>query len=148
MDSVLRGAAIYLFLLLIFRVTGQRSLSQVTTVDFVLLLIISETVQQALLGDDFSVTGACLLIVTLFALDQTLSWLKDRFKVVERVTEGLPLIVVEGGKPIREHLDRSLIDEADVLQAARQLQGLERMDQIKYAVLERNGGITVIPKER
>jgi uncharacterized membrane protein YcaP (DUF421 family) len=146
MDSVLRGAAIYLFLLVVFRVTGQRSLSQVTTFDFVLLLIISETTQQALLGEDFSVTGACLLIVTLFTLDQGLAWLKDRSAVVERVTEGLPLVVVEDGKPIREHLDHSLIDEDDVLQAARQLQGLERMEQIKYAVLERNGGITVIPK--
>ncbi len=148
MDSVLRGAAVYLFLLLVFRVTGQRSLSQVTTFDFVLLLIISETTQQALLGEDFSVTGAGLLILTLFVLDQALAWLKERSETVKRVTEGLPLVVVEDGKPIREHLDRSMIDEDDVLHAARQLQGLERLDQIKYAVLERNGGISVIPKER
>jgi uncharacterized membrane protein YcaP (DUF421 family) len=148
MDAVLRGAAIYLFLLLVFRVSGNRSLSQATTFDFVLLLIISETTQQALLGEDFSVTGAFLLILTLCVLDQLFAWLKDRWKLADKLIDGLPILVVENGKPIAAHMRREHVDEEDVLQAARQHQGLERLDQVKYAVLERNGGISVVPKER
>ena len=148
MDAVLRGAVVYLFLLLIFRVSGNRSLSQATTFDFVLLLIISETTQQALLGEDFSVTGAFLLILTLCVLDQLFAWLKDRSKLADKLIDGLPILIVENGKPIAAPMRREHVDEEDVLQAARQHQGLERLDQIKYAVLERNGGISVVPQER
>ena len=146
MESVLRGTAIYLFLLLIFRITGKRSLDQVTTFDFVLLLIVSETTQQALLGEDFSITNACLLIVTLFVLDQAFASLKDRFRLVQKVAEGLPVVLLEDGKPLKERLRQSQVDEGDILEAARELQGLERLEQIKYAVLERHGGITIVPK--
>ncbi len=148
MDAVLRGAAIYLFLLIVFRIAGNRSLSQATTFDFVLLLIVSETTQQALLGEDFSVTGACLLIITLCVLDQFFAWLKSQSKLADKLIDGLPILIVENGKPIAEPMRREHVDEEDVLQAARQHQGLERLDQIKYAVLERNGGISVVPMER
>lgn len=146
MESVLRGAAIYLFLLLAFRITGKRSLDQVTTFDFVLLLIVSETTQQALLGEDFSITNACLLIVTLFVLDQGFALLKERSRLVQKVTEGLPVVLLEDGKPLEERMRQSQVDEGDILEAARELQGLERLEQIKYAVLERHGGITIVPK--
>lgn len=145
MDTVLRGAAVYLFLILIFRISGKRSLAEVTTFDFVLILIVAETTQQALLGEDFSVTNAFILITTLMGLDIGLSLLKERFSTIDRVMDGLPLVIVEQGKPIQLHMKKSRVDEADILEAARRLQGLERMEQIKYAVLERNGGITIIP---
>lgn len=147
MDAVLRAAAVYLFLLLVMRITGKRSLSQVTMFDFVLLLIIAETTQQALLGDDFSVTNCFLLVLTLMALDKVLVLLKQRSKRIARWTEGLPLILVEEGKVHESRLDESQVDVGDIMAAARELQGLERLDQIKYAVLERHGGITVIPVE-
>lgn len=147
MEPVLRGLAVYLFLLLIFRLTGKRSLDQVTTFDFVLLLIISETTQQALIGEDFSLTNAFLVIVTLFIADQVLSFLKEKSSFVRRWGEGLPLILLENGKPIQDRMHKSQVDEDDILEAARELQGLERLDQIKYAVLERHGGITIIPKK-
>lgn len=146
MESVLRGTAIYLFLLIVFRITGKRSLDQVTTFDFVLLLIISETTQQALLGEDFSITNACLLILTLFVLDQGFSWLKEKSQLVQKLAEGLPVVLLENGKPFKERMRQSQVDESDILEAARELQGLERLDQIKYAVLERHGGITIVPK--
>ena len=76
MDLVIRGIAVYLFLLLIFRVSGKRSLRNATTFDFVLLLIVAETTQQALVGDDASVTGAFLLIVVLVGTDILLSLVK------------------------------------------------------------------------
>jgi len=148
MDAILRGASIYVFLMVLFRIAGKRSLGQVTTFDFVLLLIISEATQQALLGNDFSMTNAFLLITTLVAMDVGLTLWKRRSPRLDRLLEGTPLILVEDGKPLRDRMHKSRVDEADVLAAARALQGLERMEQIKYAVLERSGGISIVPREQ
>jgi uncharacterized membrane protein YcaP (DUF421 family) len=147
MDSVLRAAAIYLVLLVIFRISGKRSLAQITTFDFILLLIVGEATQQALLGENFSLTNAFVVIVTLVGFDIGLSLLKPHVPGLERWLDGLPLVIVEDGKPLKERMDKARVDESDVLTAARELQGLERMDQIKYAVLERSGGISIIPKQ-
>ncbi len=147
MDAVLRASAIYFFLLLIFRLSGKRSIAQITTFDFVLLLIISEATQQALLGQDFSLTNAFLVIVTLVGINIGLSLLKQRSPRIEKILEDEPLIIVDEGRPLLDRMKKVRVDEEDVLIAARILQGLERMDQIKYAVLERNGGISIIPKQ-
>ncbi|MCD6027974.1 MAG: hypothetical protein K0S78_148 [Thermomicrobiales bacterium] len=146
MDSVIRAVAIYGILLIIFRVSGKRSLAQITTFDFVLLLIISEATQQALLGDDFSLINAFVVIITLIGLDIALSLLKQRSPTFELLIDDTPLIIVEDGRPLKERMDKARIDESDILASARELQGLERMDQIKYAVLERSGGVSIIPK--
>ena len=148
MDSVFRALAIYAVLLLIFRISGKRSLSQITTFDFVLLLVIGEATQQALLGDDFSLTNAFIVIVTLVGVDVGLSLLKQRSPKLELLLDDAPLIIVENGRPLKERMDKARIDESDVLTAARELQGLERMDQIKYAVLERSGGVSIIPQSQ
>jgi uncharacterized membrane protein YcaP (DUF421 family) len=148
MDMVLRAAAVYGFLLLIFRVFGKRSLAQITTFDFVLLLIVAETTQQALLGDDFSVTNSLVLVATLFLLDFVLSRMKDRWPWFERVAESVPLVIVKDGKPLHDRMRRSGIDLNDILTAAREGQGLDRLDRIKYAVLEKNGGITIVPSDK
>jgi uncharacterized membrane protein YcaP (DUF421 family) len=147
MDAVIRATAIYLFVWLVFRIAGQRTLSDATMFDFVLLLIIAETTQQALLGEDFSVTNAFILITTLVGIDILMSLLKQKFPRVGRVMDGEPVLIVENGRPIEKRLARARIDREDILEAARRLQGLERMDQIKFAVLEQSGGITIIPKE-
>ena len=144
MNPVLRGLFIYLFLLLLFRITGKRSFSQATTFDFILLLVIGEATQQALLGDDFSITNSAIVISTLVGIDLLLSQLK-KFKVIDQVTEGAPLIIVDQGKPLKERMKKSRVGEDDVLEAARSSHGLERMDQIKYAVLELDGSISIIP---
>ncbi|MBA3337135.1 MAG: DUF421 domain-containing protein [Chloroflexia bacterium] len=146
MDSVLRALAIYIILLVVFRIAGKRSLSQITTFDFVLLLVIGEATQQALLGEDFSITNAFVVIITLFVLDIGLSLLKRRSRPLEKWLDSGPLIIVEDGKPIQERLRKSRVDESDILEAAREMQGLERIEQIKYAVLERIGKISIIPK--
>jgi uncharacterized membrane protein YcaP (DUF421 family) len=148
MNPVIRAAVIYFFLLIVFRLAGKRSFSQLTSFDFVLLLIIAEAIQQGLIGDDFSITQALLLIVTLVGIDIAISLLKQRFPRLERYIDGLPLVVVENGVPLKRLMDKARVDEKDVLVAARENHGLERMDQIKYAVLERSGGISIIPKER
>ena len=147
MDSVLRGLAIYLFLLLVFRIAGKRSLAQITTFDFVLLLIVGEATQQALLGDDFSLTTAFVVILTLIGVDICLSVLKQRSRGIDKLLDGVPLIIVENGEPLKERMDKSRVDESDVLEAARRLRGLERMEQVKYAVLERDGAISIIPRD-
>jgi len=146
MESVLRGAAVYLFLMVVLRASGKRALSQVTTFDFVLLLIISETTQQALLGEDFSLTNAFIVIITLAVIDQGFSLLSRRWRFFERLTEGLPLVILENGLPLEDRMRKENISREDILEAARENQGLERLDQIKYAVLERHGGISIIPK--
>ena len=146
MYSILRGIAIYFFLLGIFRLGGKRSLAQITTFDFVLVIIISETTQNAMVGDDYSLTNALLLIVTMVAIDVAISIVKERWPLVEKIVDGVPLIILEDGRPLKDRMKKARVGEDDIMQAARQLQGLERMEQIKYAVLERRGSITIIPK--
>jgi uncharacterized membrane protein YcaP (DUF421 family) len=147
MESIVRSLAVYAVLLLIFRIAGKRSLAQITTFDFVLLLIIGEAVQEALLGRDYSLTNALIIVVTLIGVDIGLSLLKQRSKRVEQVVDGVPVVILADGKPIQERMDKERVDEADILVAARTAHGLERLDQIKYAVLEQSGGISIIPKE-
>lgn len=146
MDAVVRAAVIYLFLLLLFRIAGERTLASLTTFDFVLLLIIAEATQQGLIGDDFSITKAMLLVTALVALDVGLSLLKDRWSGLHKALEGVPLVIVEDGRVLEDRMRRARIDIDDVLQAARERQGLESMEQIRYAVLERTGEISIIPK--
>jgi uncharacterized membrane protein YcaP (DUF421 family) len=146
MEYILRAAVVYLLLMILFRLSGKRSLGQVTTFDLVLLLIISEATQNALIGDDNSLTNAFLVIMTLFGIDIGLSLLKDRMPRFERILEGVSLIVVDDGRVLRERMHKARIDESDVLEAAREHLGIESMDQIKYAVLERDGHITVVPR--
>ena len=146
MDAIYRGAIVYVLLLLIFRLAGRRTLAQMTTFDMVLLLIISESTQNALIGDDFSITNAILVVMTLISLDISLSLLKLSSPWVESLLEGKPTILVEHGRSLTDLMRRARVDEADVLTAAREKHGLERMDQIKYAVLETSGGISIIPE--
>ena len=147
METIIRAAAIYAFLFLVFRVAGKRSLAEITTFDFILLLIIAETTQQALIGDDFSIITAVLLISTLFLIEIILTLLKQRYPRVDRIMEGEPVVLVENGRPLRERMDLERVDVDDILEAARRWRGLERIDQIKFAVLERDGNITIVPRE-
>jgi uncharacterized membrane protein YcaP (DUF421 family) len=145
MDAIARGAAVYLLLMVIFRLAGRRTLAQMTSFDFILLLIISEATQNAMIGDDFSFTNGALVVLTLVGMDVLLSHVKQWSPAAELWLEGTPTIIVEHGRPKLDIMKRARVDEQDVLTAARQTQGLERMDQIKYAVLETSGGISIIP---
>lgn len=147
MNPVIRGIVIYLFLMLVFRLGGKRSLAQTTPFEFVLLLIISEVTQQALVGEDYSLTTSIILITTLIGTDFLSSLIKQKWKGFEKVSEGSPLIVAANGKFLPERARKSRVSKEDILEAARSLHGLERMDQIKYAVLELDGSISIIPQE-
>lgn len=144
MDSVLRAAAIYLIVLIVFRIAGRRTLSDLTTFDFVLLLIIGEATQQALLGDDFSVINAALVIVSLVGFDIALSLTKQKSLWFAKILDGEPIIIVEHGQLLGHRAKKSRIDESDILEVARHSQSLERLDQIKFAILEKDGKISVI----
>ena len=148
MESVIRGAAVYLVLLLIMRLSGRRTLAEITPFDFVLLLIIAETTQQALLGEDFSITNAVVLIVTLIVIDIGLSYVKEWSPLAAKLLEGTPTVLIRNGKIDRRALQRARVEESDVLASARKTRGIEAMDEIKHAVLETDSGISVIPKKR
>ncbi|KQW28464.1 MULTISPECIES: DUF421 domain-containing protein [Pseudomonas] len=148
MDSVLRATAIYLALLVLFKIAGRRSLAELTTFDFVLLMIIGEATQQALLGDDFSLTNALTVIVTLIAIDVGLSLLKQRSQWVSQLIDGGPTVIVEDGRILQGRMRHARLVEADIMEAARSSQGIETLEQIKFAIIERNGKISVIAKEQ
>jgi uncharacterized membrane protein YcaP (DUF421 family) len=146
MNPVLRIALVYFFLMLLFRVAGRRTMSDLSPFDFVLLLIISELVQQAVVADDPSLTNAFILCASLVALDIGLSLLKLASPRLERVLDGSPAPLVQHGKLIEPTLRAMRLDEGDILSAARTSQGLERIDQIRLAVVETNGEISVVPE--
>ena len=146
MESVIRPALVYLFVLVLLRLTGKRTLAQITTFDFVLLLIISEATQQALIGEDNSMINSAIVVATLVGLNVLMSLLKQRWPWVDRLLDDVPIVIVENGKPLKDRMDKVRVDEDDVLDAARQIHGLERMDQIRHAILERDGQISIIPR--
>ena len=147
MESVARGLAVYLFLLVVFRIAGKRTLAQATNFELVVLLIISETTQQAMIGHDDSLTNAFLLIVTLLGASVALSLLQERFPLVQRVVEGAPVVLIEDGHLQWDRLRATRVGVDEILAAGRERHGLERLDQIRYAVLEVGGGISIIPGE-
>src|SRR5215210_7337070 len=142
MESVIRAAVVYIVLLVLFRLAGKRSLAEVTTFDLVLLLIISEATQQAMIDNDNSMTNALLLVTTLVGLNILFSFIAKGSKGFEKLIEDVPLVIVEDGKPLKERMQKERVNEDEVMEAARELEGLERLEQIKYAILERNGHIT------
>jgi uncharacterized membrane protein YcaP (DUF421 family) len=146
METILRAAAIYLIVWLVMRITGKRTLAQVTIFDFVLLLMISQAGQQALLGDDLSLTNALLIIVTLVGIHLLFTAANYRWPVFDQFANDVPLVLIDDGRVLDERMRKSKVNEDDILEQARMAHGLERMDQIKYAVLERTGGISVVPR--
>ena len=146
MESVLRPTFVYLFVLVLLRLTGKRTLAQITTFDFVLLLIISEATQQALIGEDNSMINSAIVVSTLIGLNILMSLLKQRSAWFDRLLDDIPLVIVADGKPLKDRMQKARVDEDDVLDAARELHGLERMDQIRHAILERDGQISIIPR--
>lgn len=147
MESIIfRSAIIYFFVFIILRLSGKRTLGEMTTFDFVLLLMVSEVTQQAIIGDDYSITGAMLAITTLVLIDIIISLVTAHFKKADKIINSVPIIIFENGKPVAERLNQERLQEDDILEAARRLQGLESLEQIKYAILEKDGSISIIPK--
>lgn len=135
----------YAFLLAIFRLSGKRALAEVTLFDFITLLVMSEATQQALTGNDFSITNAMLIVLTLVVLNRIMDLASLRSRRLGRVLNDQPLILIENGRPMEDRMRRAEVDEQDILEQARGRQALERLEQIKWAILERDGSISIIP---
>ncbi|MCC6076572.1 DUF421 domain-containing protein [Pseudomonas sp. GCM10022188] len=147
MDSFLRATCMYLMMMVVFRIAGRRSLGDLTTFDFVLLLIIAEATQQALLGEDFSFINSIVVIATLIVLDVGLSLAKLHSPRVAKLVDGHATLVVEQGRFLPERMRRTRLTEEDILESARNSQGVESVEQIKFAIVERNGKISIITQE-
>jgi uncharacterized membrane protein YcaP (DUF421 family) len=145
MEFVLRAIVVYFIVMVLFRLVGKRSLAEITPFDFVLLLVIGESTESALVGSDHSLTTLFIVVLTLMTMARLMDLLKLGSEKASKVLEDVPLIIVENGKPIKERLKEEFLREEDVMEAARELHGLERMEQIKYAVLETGGSISIIP---
>lgn len=148
MEFILRCALIYTALMVIFRIAGKRALAQITTFDIVLLLVIAETTQQALVSDDSSLTNAFILIATFLTLEIGFSRLTLRWRGLDKWLNGSPLVLLRDGQVLHERMHEERVNEDEVLASAREKHGIGSMDEIDHAVLETDGAISVIPRKR
>ncbi|MFL5819335.1 MAG: DUF421 domain-containing protein [Solirubrobacteraceae bacterium] len=146
MDLVIRAAVVFFFVLLITRVIGRRELSSLEPFDMILLVVIGDLVQQGVTQSDYSVTGAVTVISTIALLTALMAFLNFRFRRVRRVLEGEPIVLVEDGRPVERNLRRERITLAELEAEARQQQ-LGGVGDMRWAVLETSGQISVIPKQ-
>ncbi|HEX2549018.1 MAG TPA: YetF domain-containing protein [Gammaproteobacteria bacterium] len=145
MESIIRALCIYLFLMLVLRISGARTLNEMTTFDFVLLLIMGDASQQAMTGTDYSLMNGLLIITTLVVADILMSFLKQKFPKFEKMIDGTPILLMVDGKLKKNIMNKVQVDENDILEAARKAHGLETLQEIKHAILEKDGDITIVP---
>jgi len=146
MDSVIKACIVYFVLWAIIRISGRRTLGEMSAFDFILFLIIGGSTQRAITGEDYSLTNALILVSTFVVIEIVLSLLDLRSPALRRVFEGTPTVLVENGQLMTYRLQRTRVTEDNILEAARRLHGLTRMEQIKFAILESTGKISIIPE--
>jgi uncharacterized membrane protein YcaP (DUF421 family) len=146
MDIVLRAVFLFVFVFLLMRAIGKRELSSLQPFDLVLLIVLGDAIQQGLTQDDYSVTGAVLAVGTIGALQVGVSYMSFRFPRVRPVIDGEPVVIVQDGKLIDKNLRRERLTKDDVSEAAR-LEQIASLDEVAWAVLERNGQISFIEKK-
>jgi uncharacterized membrane protein YcaP (DUF421 family) len=145
MDIVLRTILVFFVMLTLTRVIGRRELSSLQPFDLILLIVLGDAVQQGLTQDDYSLTGAFLVIFTFALLQVLVSWLGYRFPRTRPALEGHPLIVVDDGELIETNLRRERLTPEEVAEAARQ-NGIAHLSEVRWAVLETTGAISFIKK--
>lgn len=143
---VLRTTVVYLFLLVGLRLAGKRQMGQMTVFDLVVILIIANAVQNAMVGPDTSLNGGLVAAGTLLLLNFVVGWLRYRSKVLSRWVGGTATILIEDGKFLPEHLNKENLEEDEVLMAMRE-HGVERLDQVRKAILETDGSISIVAHE-
>ena len=145
MDLVIRAVVLFFFVFLLTRVVGKRELSSLEPFDLILLIILGDAIQQGLTQDDYSVTGAILVVTTFAILQVTVSFLGFRFRFLRRVLEGDPVVIVQDGQLIERNMKRERLTPEEVAAEARQQQ-IASLENVKWAVLETNGAISFIEK--
>jgi uncharacterized membrane protein YcaP (DUF421 family) len=147
MSAVLRAAYGYLFLVFIVRVVGRRPGKQMTPFEFVLIFFIGGLMLTAMVGDDASVMNAVAQIMTVAVLHSAMAWMRTKSDRFARLVDGTPLVLLQKDGAKEEVLRKSRIAYDDLMAAARD-QGLKDLNGVDYAVLERNGEISIIPKKQ
>ena len=148
MDTVVRAACMYLILLVVIRLAGRRTFTRMTAFDLILLLIIGGITQRALLGQDYSMINALLVILTLIVMDVAFSLIERDSPGFTRIVNGSPMILVEHGHCLHTRLRKARMTLDEILVAARRSHGIERLEDIKFAILEANGDVSIIPAAR
>jgi uncharacterized membrane protein YcaP (DUF421 family) len=145
LEKVLRAAVVYLFLLIAFRLTGKRQVGQMTTFDLVVVLVISNVLQNAMIGADNSVAGGILGAAVILIVNFIIAEIAVRSRRAERILEPEPTVLIVNGKIIEKNLRKELISIADLHSALRK-DGIISSEDVKLAVLEPNGAISIIKK--
>jgi uncharacterized membrane protein YcaP (DUF421 family) len=146
MSAVIRAILGYYFLVFMMRIAGRRPGKQLTPVEFILVFFSGGLVLTAVVGDDRSLSNAFSQIIAIAAAHYVLVVLRGIWPVIGRIVDGTPLVLLAKGEWRTQIMRDMMIRDADVMSVARN-QGLECLEQIEYAVLERNGQISVVPKE-
>lgn len=141
-ELIVRGLIVYVFVLVLLRITGKRQVGQLAPFDLVLLLVLSNSVQNAMNGGDNSVLGGVISATTLIALNYAIGYLTWRSKKIEGWVEGKPLILIHNGKLLKDVMVGERITHHE-LEAALRNAGYTCMEDVQVAVLENNGQITV-----
>ena len=145
MDIVGRGVVVFVFLFLLMRVMGRRELSSLEPFDLILLIILGDAVQQGLTQDDYSLTGAMLAVGTIGVLQVATSWTNYRFPRLRTLLDGQPIVILQDGNPIEKNLKRERLTMDDLTEAARR-EGIAKLDDVAWAVMETSGQISFIKK--
>lgn len=143
MDIVLRALVVYFLVFAVTRVIGRRELSSLQPFDFILLVVIGDLVQSGVTQNDTSVTGVLLVVCTIGILEVGVSYLGFRFRRVRPMLQGEPIVLVENGRLIENNMRRERLTLDDLAEKAR-LAEIESLQDVKWAVLETNGGISFI----
>ena len=143
MGTIARAIFGYLFMLVIVRFIGRRPGAQMTPFEFVLIFFIGGITIQSIVGDDRSMTNAVCVVMTVSLMHVLVAYLKQRYAFVGRVVDGTPLVLLENGQWRPETLHKMRIQDTDVMAAARG-RGLKDLSCVKYAILERNGAISIV----
>jgi uncharacterized membrane protein YcaP (DUF421 family) len=146
MDLVLRAVVLYFFIYILTRAVGRRELSSLGPIDIILLVVIGDAVQQGLTQDDYSVTGAFIVVGVIALLQVFMSYLSFRFRPLRRVLEGEPIVIIQDGKPIDRNLRRERLAIDEVMEEARASAQISSLDEIQFAIIENSGAISFIQK--
>ena len=144
-EFIVRGCIVYVFLLVLLRVTGKRQVGQLAPFDLVLLLVLSNAVQNSMNGGDNSLVGGLVSATTLVAINYAIGFATFKSKRLEALIEGRPQIVVHNGKVYEDVMARAQLTHHE-LQAALRQAGCSCVEEVATAVLENNGTISVVPR--
>ena len=147
MDLALRSIVIFFFIYLLMRIVGRRELSSLEPFDLILLVVLGDSVQQAVTQDDYSVTGAFIVVSTIALLQVFLSYLNFRVPRLRPLLDGEPIVIVQDGTVIERNARRERLTLDDIAEAAR-VQQIASLDDVQWAVLETSGQLSFIEKQK